>query len=324
MNTTRRFVLPLFLAVLLAVTAAAQEQHPLSRGGYSIFHETMVDMSYDQVEQAAKDNAVVLWPLGVIEEHGPHLPLGTDIYNSYIRMKDLSRRLNAGGIKAIVAPPLYWGINEATGAFGGSFILRPSTLVALIEDTFFSLRKDGFQTVYITTGHGDRLHNKTIVDAVEHARATTGLRGFVIVNKMMADRLGLRGDEAHIVLVPGGPGAPAGPAQPGAQQAGPPQNIEVHAGAGESGTVWLFFPSLVNVDVMRSLEPSNYGLADLAEWRKGWDNARQKTPLGYFGDPAAADLERARRSFEGQSRATAEAVAAHIRSSLWNRQNQAK
>ena len=54
--------------------------HPeLTRGGYSIFHETMADMTWLEVERAARNGAVVLWGLGVIEEHGPHLPLGTDV-----------------------------------------------------------------------------------------------------------------------------------------------------------------------------------------------------------------------------------------------------
>ena len=49
-------------------------------GGYSIFHGTMADMTFPEVMQAAADRAVVLWGLGVIEQHGPHLPLGTDVY----------------------------------------------------------------------------------------------------------------------------------------------------------------------------------------------------------------------------------------------------
>ena len=44
--------------------------HPeLTRGGYSIFHETMADMTWLEVERAARNGAVVLWGLGVIEEH---------------------------------------------------------------------------------------------------------------------------------------------------------------------------------------------------------------------------------------------------------------
>ena len=59
-----------------------QDRAP-SGGGYSIFHETMADMTYPEIEAAAKRHAILLWPMGVIEEHGPQLPLGTDIYNAY-------------------------------------------------------------------------------------------------------------------------------------------------------------------------------------------------------------------------------------------------
>ena len=48
--------------------------------GYSIFDETMVDLAWPEVEQAAGDNTPVLLPSGVIEEHGPHLGLAVDIY----------------------------------------------------------------------------------------------------------------------------------------------------------------------------------------------------------------------------------------------------
>ena len=53
-------------------------------------------------------------------------------------MKRVSDLLRADGIQNLVAPPMYWGMNEATNAFGGSFSIRPSTLKAIIEDTFFS------------------------------------------------------------------------------------------------------------------------------------------------------------------------------------------
>lgn len=51
--------------------------------GYSIFSDTMADMTFLQIEQAAQEKQVVLFPIAVIEEHGPHLPLGTDVYLTY-------------------------------------------------------------------------------------------------------------------------------------------------------------------------------------------------------------------------------------------------
>ena len=43
-----------------------------------IFSDTIAEMTWYEVDQAAKDGAVLLWAFGVIEQHGPHLPLGVD------------------------------------------------------------------------------------------------------------------------------------------------------------------------------------------------------------------------------------------------------
>lgn len=309
----KRLVLACFACSACLLAQGTQDTPPKS--GYSIFDGTMVDMSYPAIEQAAKDHAAILWPLGVIEEHGPALPLGTDIYQSYARMKRVSELLKADGIKTLVAPPMYWGMNEATNAFGGSFSIRPSTLKAIIEDTFLSLRKDGFENVYIITGHGDRIHNKTIVDAVEEARITTGIRGYVVMNGGMRDRLGLTGKEPFVLIQADAPAAPApAPAAPVAGAAARPQQVDVHSGGGESGGMWYLFPNLVNTDVLKTLKPTNYGPDDLTEWRKGWGDARAKTPLGYFGDPASADRNRGKQAFERDTASIAATIKAHLQS----------
>ena len=50
---------------------------------YSIFTDTMADLDWREIENKGRQKVPVLFTLGVIEEHGPHLPLGTDIYLSY-------------------------------------------------------------------------------------------------------------------------------------------------------------------------------------------------------------------------------------------------
>ena len=49
----------------------------------NIFKDTISEMTYEQVENLVAQEAVVLLPIGIIEEHGPHLPLETDIYLAY-------------------------------------------------------------------------------------------------------------------------------------------------------------------------------------------------------------------------------------------------
>ena len=87
--------------------------------GYSIFDDTMVDMNWLEVEKAAEEKAIVLLPTGVIEEHGPHMGLGVDTYCGYLLCKVTRKRLEDKGIRTLIAPPYYWGINNATGSFPG-------------------------------------------------------------------------------------------------------------------------------------------------------------------------------------------------------------
>ena len=49
----------------------------------NIFSNTMADMKWTDIKRYADENAIVLLPIGVIEEHGPHLCLATDIYTKY-------------------------------------------------------------------------------------------------------------------------------------------------------------------------------------------------------------------------------------------------
>ena len=58
---------------------------------YSIFSETMADMTYQQIEKAAERKVPILFPIAVIEEHGPHLCLGTDTYIIYNLCKKIRK-----------------------------------------------------------------------------------------------------------------------------------------------------------------------------------------------------------------------------------------
>jgi creatinine amidohydrolase len=260
----------------------------------------MADMTWLEVERAARNGAVVLWGLGVIEEHGPHLPLGTDVYLPYATLKLTRRRLAERGVEALIAPPFYWGINNVTGSFPGSFTVRPDTMRALMLDVFSSLRKDGFETVFCVSGQGDALHNQTMAEAIRRGRAEIGVRAYFVLGSGWAERLRFEADDAQFLIYPLSPP--------------PTPHADVHAGVGETSMAWGFFPDVVRTDVVRTLRSTELGPDDLAEWRRGWSNARRKTPLGYLGDPAAGDPERGRMLLEAQADLVAEAIVAKLAS----------
>ena len=77
----------------------------------SIFTDTMVEMTWIEVANAVEDNNIVLLPIGIIEEHGPHMDLSPDIYMAYLFCKLLKQKLHNKNIQSIIAPPFYWGVD---------------------------------------------------------------------------------------------------------------------------------------------------------------------------------------------------------------------
>ena len=76
---------------------------------YSIFKDTIADMTYPEVEEAVRDGAVALWALGVIEQHGPHLPLATDVYVPMARLRRARQVLAERGITGPHRPGVLLG-----------------------------------------------------------------------------------------------------------------------------------------------------------------------------------------------------------------------
>ena len=130
--------------------------------GYPILEDTMATMNWPEIEIHGRQGTVVLWPSTVLEEHGPHMPIAVDLYIGVVLARLVKERLSRQGIASIVAPPNYWGINNVTAAFPGSFTLRQETLKALLYDTLASLKRWGFERVYLLDLHGDVNHRRAI------------------------------------------------------------------------------------------------------------------------------------------------------------------
>ena len=94
---------------------------------------TMAYMNWKEIKAAGDKKLSVLFPLGVIEEHGPHLPLGSDILWSNYICKEVKQALKQKGTEALIAPSCYFGVNHCTGAFPGSFSLKPETSRAVSD-----------------------------------------------------------------------------------------------------------------------------------------------------------------------------------------------
>ena len=248
--------------------------------GYSIFHGTMADMTWPEMEQAAKAKAIVLLPIAVIEEHGPHIGLGADTYLTYHACKTVRSELEKRGIRAIVAPPFYWGINTSTGSFPGSFTVRKETMKAVLYDIHASLEKWGFTQVVSLNLHGDQDHGVAILEAIREIRKGLGMEASGVCSESALGRFGLTGQEPYVIVH-------KEPASAGYR--------DVHAGAAETGAMMAHFPDQVNLELARTLQPQ-----------------QDFSPLGYWGAPAKFAIEAARQYDEARYRMVADAIEGHI------------
>jgi creatinine amidohydrolase len=271
----------------------------VTSGGYSVFHETMVDMTWPEVEKAAKEGAVVLMTTAVIEEHGPHMSCGIDAYGGYLMCKLTRRELETRGVKAVIAPPFYWGINGTSHVFPGTFTVRPETMKAVLLDMLSSLKAMGFKHVFNINAHGDGLHIRTAVGAIIEARKTLDLEVRYLMAEEDAKRSGLAGDEPFLLIHKSPPSG-------GESQ----EYLDLHAGAAETGLIAAYFPSQVNVDLARTLQPTKVTVKELGEWAK---DMKKVTPQGYLGDPAKLDASKAQRETEDSCRLMADAIAGFLR-----------
>lgn len=278
---------------------------PVPSQGYSIFNETMVDMTWPEVDKAAKNGAIILLPTGVIEEHGPHLCLGVDTYLVYIFCKLVRQKLKMKGVETLIAPPFYWGITAYRPAYPGSFSCRPETVKAVLYDELACFKEWGFLNVFAFTWHQEPTHGRTIMEAVKEARSGTGIRAYYVIRPRSAHakRFGLTGKEEHVIIVPGEP------------QIDPPSEyVDVHAGRRETGEMLAYFPELANAELAKTLKSNDKTPQEWAEWaRSGLPEMRTFLGQGYVGAPADFDAGTSMKGMEEATTRTADTIESFLK-----------
>ena len=104
----------------------------------------------------AQADAIVLLPVGSMEQHGPHLPVGVDTFLSEGVCKAAAEAI-AAETAVVVAPTLWCGMAEHHMAYGGTFTLDIPTYRAVLGCLLKSLERHGFKRVLIVNGHGGNI-----------------------------------------------------------------------------------------------------------------------------------------------------------------------
>ncbi len=129
--------------------------------------------------EGLKKTRTVIVPLGSIEQHGPHLPMHTDIFHAY----EIARRASAL-VPVFVAPPVNFGVCRSTADFPGTIGIRSDTLVSLTVDVTESLYRHGIRHFILYSGHAGTNHMAALLTAADEMMDAYDDTAFAVISDL--------------------------------------------------------------------------------------------------------------------------------------------
>jgi creatinine amidohydrolase len=208
---------------------------------------------------------VLLLPVGAVEPHGPHAPLGTDeLISAGMCARAAERLATDPDIRVLVLPGLNYGVTDMAARFPGVISIGADTLRALVIDVCRAVQDYGLLRIVVVNNHFEPAH----VAALRAAVSEAGVAHLDVLRRANVARLT---DEFR--------------------------SGSCHAGQYETSLVLADRPELVDAETMRELPDvrvdlpaaMSAGRADFVEL--GMDRA-------YCGSPAGATAAEGKSTFD--------------------------
>ena len=267
MKLTLRFVLALIVLSLGSTVSGAQ-------GELSPKWEELT--APDFVTAIHQSQGVCVLPFGIVEKHGPHLPLGTDLLDVRFAVLNAVKQEYA-----VVFPEYYFGQIFEARHQPGTLAYSLATQLGLLQETVSEMARNGCKKVVIVNGHGG---NEYLLPLFAQAELATA-RDYVVYV------FGLPNEN-----VPGRPALKS--------------PMDMHAGEVETSNMMIVRPDLVHQDRASQQSGADQKRDPLPEsvYTGIWWYAR--FPNHYAGDGAAATKELGEFDQKEWSRQIAEALKA--------------
>jgi creatinine amidohydrolase len=225
--------------------------------------------------------AVLLFPVGATEQHGPHLPVGTDHF-AVERIARSAAKVAAADIPVVVAPTLPFGSSHHHIPFGGTMSFSTETYFRLVYELCETLIMGDWRRIFILNGHGG---NHEIIQLVARDLALK-----YPVQMAAASYWNIAWEK----LIEAGANVNA--------------RLPGHAGFFETSVVMALRPELVREprpqrDNVPSSDPRR-----LAQPVRIETHGRWQAMDGYTDSPASASDERGRAFLDGATQSVAQAL----------------
>ncbi len=254
---------------LLAVSLPAFAQSSLS-----VHWEELTGPDF--ITAIHRSQGVCVLPFGIIEKHGPHLPLGTDLINArYVAEKAAQQEY------AVVFPPYYFGQIAEARQQPGTVSYSGRLQLELLQETTDEMARNGCKKIVIVNGHGGNL---------------SLLPYFA--------QLQMQIPHDYVVYVYWWPGAK------GADRPYKGGTVDMHAGESETAHTLVTAPGLVHMDRAQSESGADQARVHLPEglYTGIWWYAR--FPNHYSGDGSLATKELGEYDIKAETNAVTEAIRA--------------
>ena len=128
--------------------------------------------TWPEVESYLDRSTGIIIPIGSTEQHGPTGFIGTDALCPELLAFGLAEQKDV-----MIGPTLSIGMAQHHLGFAGSVTLRPTTLIAVVQDVVASLTKHGFDRFFFLNGHGGNIATVTAAFSEIYAEHSLGKAG---------------------------------------------------------------------------------------------------------------------------------------------------
>ena len=147
----------------------------------------LTDLTAPALAAALGPDSVLVLPTGAVEQHGPHLPVATDLITAQTLAERAVERFG-DDLDLWLLPPLAYTKSNEHAWSAGTFWLSAQTLTAVLRDLGRSVARTPARRLAFLNGHGG---NSALLQVVARdIRVETGLRTFTLHPRLPADQGG--------------------------------------------------------------------------------------------------------------------------------------
>jgi creatinine amidohydrolase len=223
-----------------------------------------IDLTQPEIAAQLKAKPLVILPAGSVEQHGPHLPTGTDIFASNVIAHAVAEQMDA-----LVLPATPFGVTPMHMPFEGTISFTPDTYMRVVTETCVSTAKHGAKYLLILNWHEGNIPSLAI--AAESLHRDHGMTVLTVQACYVAEEM-----YGHCC------------------------NGLTHGGEIEALAVLAYRPDLVHLDRIDYSSDHSHGhkmdkLRRTRSYQPVLTDIRSIAATGWFGSPQHATAEKGAR-----------------------------